>query len=616
MPNGNTSMQYPFPYKNASGSSDIYGNGNFIVVTAGNLNVTGNATITGTTTTSILVVTGAATANTWDGSGSLNGDLFSSQSNTSPGTSATAMYRMFNSSDDKFDIAIASRLNSTYNGKALIKSSRSIYINTNSGESITLNTNGIARVTITDSGMTLSQGLAVGSGGTGITSIGTNGQVLTSNGASLYYSTPTTGVTSVAATVPSFLSISGSPITTNGTLSIGLSGTALPVANGGTGLTTVGSNGTILQSNGSSLSYVALSNGTVTSVSASVPSFLAVSGSPITTSGTLAITLSGTALPVASGGTGVTASSGASSVVIRDASQNISVNQLTSTVSTGTAPLVVASSTLVGNLNVNYLNGVGFASPTVNSAVELNGSAQFITNTFTGTGSHVRATNPTLVTPTLGSATTTSIAYTGSTSGTVTSKSITGTYNWNLPATAGNAGDYLTSQAGGSTAMTWTTPFTYAQNGYSGGAGSTITSGSTTAFSLGTQIISAHRFNTTNIGLTYSGDTWTCTTGGLYNFTIIGGNFYCGGGSTIQYANLNLIVIHSGNTLTLGGSSSIVSNSVNGNLIATCTVWLEVNDTCYYRISNNPITYPSSWGAVAATMTCGSDFVFLAARIK
>ena len=46
-------------------------------------------------------------------------------------------------------------------------------------------------------------------------------------------------VTSVAATVPAFLSVSGSPVTTSGTLAITLSGTALPVANGGTGATTL-----------------------------------------------------------------------------------------------------------------------------------------------------------------------------------------------------------------------------------------------------------------------------------------------------------------------------------------------------------------------------------------
>jgi len=47
-------------------------------------------------------------------------------------------------------------------------------------------------------------------------------------------------------------------------------------------------------------------SGTVTSVALSVPTFLTVTGSPVTTSGTLAVTLSGTALPITSGGTGGT----------------------------------------------------------------------------------------------------------------------------------------------------------------------------------------------------------------------------------------------------------------------------------------------------------------------
>lgn len=58
-------------------------------------------------------------------------------------------------------------------------------------------------------------------------------------------------VTSVAASVPSLLSVSGSPITSSGTLAITYSGTALPVANGGTGLTAVGTTGNVLTSNGS-----------------------------------------------------------------------------------------------------------------------------------------------------------------------------------------------------------------------------------------------------------------------------------------------------------------------------------------------------------------------------
>jgi hypothetical protein len=51
-------------------------------------------------------------------------------------------------------------------------------------------------------------------------------------------------------------------------------------------------------------------NGTVTSVGMSVPEFLSVAGSPVTTSGTLAVTLSETPLPVANGGTGATTLAG------------------------------------------------------------------------------------------------------------------------------------------------------------------------------------------------------------------------------------------------------------------------------------------------------------------
>jgi hypothetical protein len=123
-------------------------------------------------------------------------------------------------------------------------------------------------------------------------------------------------VSSVAATVPSVFSISGSPITTSGTLAITYSGTALPVANGGTGITTTPTNGQIPIGNGTN--YVAAtltagsgvsitnssggvtisatgSGGTVTSVAQSFTGgLISVSGSPITTSGTLALTVAGT----------------------------------------------------------------------------------------------------------------------------------------------------------------------------------------------------------------------------------------------------------------------------------------------------------------------------------
>ena len=70
-------------------------------------------------------------------------------------------------------------------------------------------------------------------------------------------------VTSVAATVPSIFSISGSPITTSGTLAMTYSGTALPVVNGGTGETSY-TNGQLLIGNttGNTLTKTTLTAGT------------------------------------------------------------------------------------------------------------------------------------------------------------------------------------------------------------------------------------------------------------------------------------------------------------------------------------------------------------------
>ena len=69
---------------------------------------------------------------------------------------------------------------------------------------------------------------------------------------------------------------------------------------------------TFLQYNGTGFTWAASAGiGTVTSVAATVPSFLSITGSPITTAGTLAISYSGTALPIANGGTGQTTASAA-----------------------------------------------------------------------------------------------------------------------------------------------------------------------------------------------------------------------------------------------------------------------------------------------------------------
>jgi hypothetical protein len=104
--------------------------------------------------------------------------------------------------------------------------------------------------------------IGVAYGGTGLTATPTNGQLAIGNGSGYTLANLTAGtnvsisntaggitisatpaaggtVTSVAMTVPTFLSVTGSPITTSGTLAVTLSGTALPVANGGSGATTL-----------------------------------------------------------------------------------------------------------------------------------------------------------------------------------------------------------------------------------------------------------------------------------------------------------------------------------------------------------------------------------------
>ena len=212
--------------------------------------------------------------------------------------------------------------------------------------------------------------LPAANGGTGInTSSASNGELLIGNGAGLSLNTLTAGsnvtitngsgtitiaaagsVTSVALALPNIFTVTGSPVTSSGTLTATLAsesantvfaapnGTAgtptfralvaadiptislttgvsgiLPAANGGTGINTSGAtNGEVLIGNGSGLSLhtltagtgVTITNGsgtitiaatgtggTVTSVGLALPSIFTVSGSPVTTTGTLTATL-------------------------------------------------------------------------------------------------------------------------------------------------------------------------------------------------------------------------------------------------------------------------------------------------------------------------------------
>jgi len=129
------------------------------------------------------------------------------------------------------------------------------------------------------------------------------------------------------AGVPTFRAIVAADIptlnqNTTGTAA-GLSAT-LAIASGGTGQTSANAalngllpsqtsqSGKFLSTDGTNTTWAAVGgSGTVTSVGISAPAFLSVTGSPVTTSGTLALSYSGTALPVANGGTGQTTAAAA-----------------------------------------------------------------------------------------------------------------------------------------------------------------------------------------------------------------------------------------------------------------------------------------------------------------
>jgi len=75
-------------------------------------------------------------------------------------------------------------------------------------------------------------------------------------------------VTSVAMTVPSFLSVTGSPITSTGTLVVSLSGTAIPITNGGTGATTLAGANIVTSNTATTFTATQTFNGTSTTLAA------------------------------------------------------------------------------------------------------------------------------------------------------------------------------------------------------------------------------------------------------------------------------------------------------------------------------------------------------------
>ena len=171
-------------------------------------------------------------------------------------------------------------------------------------------------------------------------------------------------VTSVAATAGTGISVTGSPITTTGTLNITNTAPDQVVSLTGAGSTTITGtypSFTISSSGGS---------GTVTSVAVSGGTTgLTTSGGPITTTGT--ITLAGT-LAVANGGTGVTTSTGTTNVVLSNSPTLVSP-------ALGTPASGVVTN-LTGTASININGTVGATTPATGAFTTVSATGKISTS--------------------------------------------------------------------------------------------------------------------------------------------------------------------------------------------------------------------------------------------
>lgn len=310
-------------------------------------------------------------------------------------------------------------------------------------------------------------------------------------------------------------------------------------------------------------------SGTVTSVALTAPAVFTVTGSPITASGTLALTYSGTALPVANGGTGVLSSSGANSVVLRDASVNISANA----VSEGYLNVAAAGTTTtltVASVPNYVVTGSGGQTYKLPDATTLANGANYVFNNNQSSGTIVVQNNST---------TTITTVQSGGYVDVILLSNATAAGTWDVHAFAPSNVSWSTNTldyAGSITSSTWNGTAVAVNRGGTGASTATITSfnnitGYTASGATGTTstnlVFSTSPTLVTPILGTPTSVTLTNATG-LPLTTGVTGTLPIANGGTgaTTLAGANIAVVNVANTFTatqtFSGSTSVFGTSL------------------------------------------------------
>ncbi len=277
---------------------------------------------------------------------------------------------------------------------------------------------------------------------------------------------------------------------------------------------------------------------------------------------------------------------------------------------TGTLTLPTVTDTLVGRATTDTFTNKTYDTAGTGNVFKINGTS--ITAT-TGSGSVVLATSPTLVTPTLGAATATSINGLTITSSTGTlsitnAKTLAATNSLTFSGTDGSTLNIGTGGTLGTNAYTSTAYAPLASPTFTGTVTfpTPFTLGATSVTSTGTQLNYLNAATgTTGSGAVVFGTSPTIT-GGTLTTTSVNGVTLTTGGGTTTFLNANgTYTTPAGTTYTAGTGLTLTTGTFSVNTSQNIS-------TLSNLTSNGIVTTSGGTGALSVTGTTGSGNVVLA----